>query len=652
MAYPATRFQLIDNSDINQIAVPEEDAVDRPIYFCVFSSDKGPEDYQNTVMGQTFYDLYGTPSFARHGQPLIQASAAINSGARLFCKRVVAEDAKLANVAVYAIVDTVEVQKQDENGDYVYYDASGNETTNAALADTTRPDGGKAMINKLAIDLVGRSFNLTGNNINGFAAAVKGTTIHTDNGLHGEYPLFLITDNGRGKSNKKFRIAIDTSSSHPVDYVKYIITTFEDDANSTRNEQIGFTMNPDVISNQKNLSLSLSVNDNSKQIRAAIFENEFAEFIENAMFTGNLEANGIDYKNCDILANTDLWGKSMDQYIEFNKGAAIAKSTGFGINDKINITATEGIPVDFDGHSDNGSFGNAPIESTDYDLKVIEAFTGACDPNDVTEPDQIYDLDNVRIDAIFDANYSQAVKRKIEEFVEFREDCFYFRDMGLGLTTYQKIKYADKDNLHSRLCATYENSWDVIEPYTRKQITVTCMYNLCQLFVSHFINGRHRPFMGILYGITFPDAIRGTVNFTPKNTPTEDQKQEIDDLRINYAGYYQGTLTMETDYTSQNRYTQLSWLHNVLLIQELIKAIRARCPKIRYNFMDEDSLKKYEEDVQSVIDKFNSKFESITMEYVEDSVYKSNKIFYAVIAVKLKDFIQSELFKITVLKNN
>ena len=112
MAYPATRFQLIDNSDINKIAVPEKDTADRPIYFCVFSSDKGPEDYQNTVMGQEFYDLYGTPSFARHGQPLIQASAAINSGARLFCKRVVAEDAKLANVAVYAIVDTVEVQKQ------------------------------------------------------------------------------------------------------------------------------------------------------------------------------------------------------------------------------------------------------------------------------------------------------------------------------------------------------------------------------------------------------------------------------------------------------------------------------------------------------------------------------------------------------------
>ena len=178
------------------------------------------------------------------------------------------------------------------------------------------------------------------------------------------------------------------------------------------------------------------------------------------------------------------------------------------------------------------------------------------------------------------------------------------------------------------------------------------MYNLCQLFVGHFINGRHRPFMGQLYGITFPDVIRGTVNFTPKNTPKEDQKQEIDDLRINYAGYYQGLLTMETDYTSQNRSTQLSWLHTVLLIQELIKAIRARCAKIRYNFMDEDSLKKYEEDVQAVIDKFVSKFESITMEYVEDSVYKANKIFYAVISVQLKDFIQSELFKITVLRNS
>lgn len=665
MAYPATRFQLIDNSDINPVEVPEKDDTDRPVYFCVFSSDKGPEDYQNTIMGQDFYDLYGTPSFAKHGQPLIQASAAINAGARLFSKRIVAEDSKLANTLIMAIVDT----KDDEpvidktTGDAYYIDTSGRYTTNASDADITLPNGGLLTQKKLAVDIIAVNTDCPNNSLTQLATKCKGYTVHTANGEHGEYPLFLITDNGRGVSNKKFKIAVDTSASHPVDWVKYIITTFEDDPTAVSNEQIGFTMNPDVISNQTNLSLSMSVSQQSKQIRAAIFENEFAEFIDNCMYTGNLASttnpyvldggaavakDPIDYKNCDILFNSDLWGNTMDDYIAFNTGAAVEKS-GYAKNQMVNLSQIQGIALE---GGDNGSFGDCPIQSAMYDSEVIKAFTGNNDPGDVTEPDQVYDLDNVRIDAIFDANFNPAVKRKIEEFVEFREDCFYFRDMGLGLDSYDKIKHADEQNLHSRLCATYENSWDIIEPYTKKQITVTCMYNLCQLFVGHFINGRHRPFMGQLYGITFPDVIRGTVNFTPKNTPKEDQKQEIDDLRINYAGYYQGLLTMETDYTSQNRYTQLSWLHNVLLIQELIKAIRARCPKIRYNFMDEDSLKKYEEDVQAVIDKFVSKFESITMEYVEDSVYKANKIFYAVISVQLKDFIQSELFKITVLRNS
>ena len=63
---------------------------------------------------------------------------------------------------------------------------------------------------------------------------------------------------------------------------------------------------------------------------------------------------------------------------------------------------------------------------------------------------------------------------------------------------------------------------------------VTATYSLARLFVSHFLDGVTRPFCGQLYGIKFPEVIEGTVNFTPKNTPGENQKELIDDMRINY----------------------------------------------------------------------------------------------------------------------
>ena len=85
-------------------------------------------------------------------------------------------------------------------------------------------------------------------------------------------------------------------------------------------------------------------------------------------------------------------------------------------------------------------------------------------------------------------------------------------------------------------------------------------------------------------------------------------------------------------------------------MQELIRKIRIKCPKIRYNYMDSDSLEKYMKDVQQVIDNESNNFDSITMRYVADNVYEQNKIFYAEIEVKTKQFNQSEFFKITVVK--
>jgi hypothetical protein len=171
--------------------------------------------------------------------------------------------------------------------------------------------------------------------------------------------------------------------------------------------------------------------------------------------------------------------------------------------------------------------------------------------------------------------------------------------------------------------------------------------------VRHYLNGISRPFAGIQYEVVFPEAIKGTVNFIPKYTPSYNQKEDLDNLRVNYAAYYNDLLVMETEYTSQEKYTQLSFLNNVLSIQEIIKAVRERCPKVRYSFIDgdDDDLKKYRDDVQSVLDKFIGNFKSLTMEYIGNSDYISNKIFYAAIKVRFKNFVQAEFFKITALRS-
>ena len=609
-----------DQSQINQPTVPTEDTIDRPIIMVACSADKGPEEWKKKLYGQDFFDYYGTPSFTKHGQALIQAANVINAGGYVTMKRIVATDSTLANIGVYAQVTNTKKQKTDSNGTPLYTDADTGK-------ETTEPSGNTPIMeNHVQIDYKLAAVSLNGNDVNTFANTFLADKQHTNEiGEDDQYPLFIICDNGRGVSNKRFRIYQDTTTSKPLNYVTYFIDILE---NGETLETISFTMNPDIILKDRNMSIQNSIRINSKQVRCVFFEDEFDAFVENVSYLIGDTAG--KFKYADVLFGTDLLGKA---YPNITIGTDVNLSTVYGIQ-LLN--------------GSNGNFGNRPINSDEYATELKKAFDGSFS-------DEIYDLDNNRIDAIFDANYPATVKRAIEELVNFREDCMFFRDLGIGARSVEEIRLRDEDNTHSRFCATYCNSYDIYDPYTKKQITVTVMYHLAQLFVRHFINGRIRPFCGQKYDVVIPneDVVPGTLNFYPKHTPQLDQKVEMDDLRINYLSYYEGDiLTMNSEYTSQTEFTQLSWINNVLGVQELIKAIRALCPNIRYTFLDGEDLSKYKKDVQNtVIDKYADRFQSCTIEYVSDALYDSNKVIYAVIKVKFRNFIQTEIFKIIALQS-
>lgn len=630
MPAPGVTIVWDDESQITQTTVPTEDSVDRPIFMVVTSADKGPEEWKTKVYGQDFFDYYGTtPSFYRHGQALIQAANIINAGGYVTIKRVVAEDSTLANIGIVADVTLSKVQKVDSvTKKGLFIDPVTNKETTVVQYDSAGNVDTAAMVyvNHVTIDYKAKSVILSGNDTKTFANAFLAANPSTGiMGVSDSYPLFLIMDNGRGVSNKRFRIYRDTTTSKPVTYVRYFIEVLED---GNVVEVIPFTMNPDIIEKNRNMSLSNEVLTNSKQLRAKFFDEEFKLFAENVTLL--MGATDNEYAYADCLFGTDFYGN------------AYSNITVTGVN----LSTVYGIAMS---NGSNGSFGTRPINATTWPIQVKKAFDGSYD-------DCIYDLDNNRIDAVFDANYPEVVKRAIEQLVNFREDCIYFRDMGLNVTSIDDITTVYNNGLsRSRFCASYINYYDIYEPYTKKQITVTVMYDLARLFVKHFINGRVRPFCGQKYDVVIPtdSLIPGTLNFSPKHTPSLDQKAELDTLRANYCSYYDGNiLTLNSEYTSQTDYTQLSWINNVLAVQEVIKAIRVLCPKIRYSFLDGEDLTKYKDDVNNmVISRYASNFASCTIEYTSNALYDSNKILYAVIKVQFRNFVQTEIFKIIALQS-
>lgn len=631
MPAPGTTFIWDDQSQINQVQSGIAVSIDRPVYMAVFTADKGPEGYIRNVNADDFKAYYGNNiDFSRHGQALLTAAQVVDQGGLLFAKRVVGEGAKLANIGVVAKVHKANVQKTDENGNPVFVNTTtGEETTNSVGATPL-------MIQRAEITYELKSVDMETNNPSNIAEAFYSDTQDMENGLgnDGAYPLFVITDIGRGVSNKRIRIYTNDASKKPVNYYSYIFKVLEGTSDNTLDEEESFvvTMNPETMrefGEVNNYALNTVINNQSKQIRARVFPEAWDAFCENVAYISNNDK--ADIPLCDLLFGDNRYGKPLanlkitDASVKFDDATGISLMNG-----------------------SYGKFGTTPMtaggSSSYYYAQVDQAFNGTYD--------DIYDVDNNRIDVIFDCNYPDFIKRDIEALVNFRQDCFFFEDMGTEVSTYLKVKnYIENlpDKARTKFVGIYSNFWDIFDPYSGKQITVTSTYNMAVKFVRHYLNGVARPFCGQAYEIIFDEVIPGTINFTPKITPTDNQKQFFDDNRVNYATYYDGILTMDSEYTAQDAYTQLSWINNVLMVENVIRDVRKRCPINRYKFLDGDDLVQYKADVEAVLAKHSSKFKTITIQYMKDDNYDHNKIFYATIAVTFRDFVQSEIFKIETL---
>ena len=419
-----TIFAIEDYSDIEtreQTGVVPED---KPRLFFAFSSDKGPEEYKRNLDRNTVEALYITNKktiFQKHGQPLLGTASCVNSGGLADCKRIVATDSKLAHICIAARVkkeNVPDIAGYSATGDpiYQYYMVGGGITTDSSQADPSLPDPlvykSVAMITYEASVLA-----IDGNDPDAFATAFDTycqsvapdhNNIYPVDGTEGYYPLFILTDNGRGVSNKKIIIEADWSRGRPIDFMKYILKVYEE---GRKLETYAFSFNQDIDENKVNLSIANIVRKYGLQIRCRQFDRQIRAFSENVAFIAGMTSE--DFINSDILNALD---ENMEQY------------------DKIQISTSS---IDFSQgiallNGDNGDFGDSPLESVTYTARMVEAFNGS---SDVRNYDEIYDLDNYRIDAIFDQNYPEPVKRAIEDLVEFRQDCFYFRDMGLGLTS-------------------------------------------------------------------------------------------------------------------------------------------------------------------------------------------------------------------------
>lgn len=612
MQYPGTIDNWIDQSGIK--SQPTAEKTPNPLLLTAAAFDRGPEKITR-VVGQNFYKLFGYfIDFEKYGQAAIQAANIINNGGELMIKRVVAKDATLANIVIVAKVSTDRVQKTDKDGKSLYIDSVTQE-------ETTDPGENNE---KVKINIAKTKFELvtvTGKKTQAeIAEEARKSFVENEDESIFTYPLAVIVDNGRGVSTKRFGIdpqyGISKNQNFMIYRFKYLGS---EDLDA---ESVYFALTPGVIYLEKSMDIGMASTE-MLQCRA-----EALEECVDAFYARVSEISGISvdelYK-IDVLFGKDSKGAPVQGYALDETSQNLGITMGFGLES-----------------GTNGAFGDKPIDTDEYEQELVEFYNGTFDSD-------IFNLDMYKPDACIDANYPYAVKKAIYDLAKFRKDFYFFGDLGLDVNTFENAQTKMLDMPRDKFTGWYGQSYQILNPFTKRRINVTISYGISRCIIDHLNTKRNTPYCGILYGWTFPEAIEGTINFTPKITPVTNQKIALDDIRLNYASVLNNVLTMETEFTSQAELTQLSFANNVIAIQAIVKDVRDNCPKFRYSFISTDDLQSYKKAVNRIINKYTGWFESLEFVYVQDDIMKANKIFEASLKVKHKDFVQSEILNIYTL---
>lgn len=601
--YPGSQFNWYNQSEFTNLGEPE--ALDTsPIFMVVSSFDKGPEDLM-LIKGTKFNDLFGVMDFEKHGQNALQCQRIIDAGGRLLLKRVTATDATLANVVFSCSVTAGEEQKTDAAGKPLYLDANGNETTEAT--------GNTAIMIKTA------KLKWTASNISGcksFEDVVKKAEA-----LTGGTPLIVFTDNGKGASSKAVRIIPDYATSKSVGKTFYTVATYE---GTSSLEQQSATFDPTVVYANTAYGLDKTT---CVQVNATVLEDKYEDFISEI-------ATALDLTEDEVRVHDLIFGYNY-------KGALLE---GLSLDaESIDLNAVYGISLK---GGDNGNFGTKPVNTEPWIEEIRKVYAG-----EVT--DEVWDVDQYKIAAICDANLPLVIKEQIAQFVNFRKDCVFFRDLGVNLNTFTEIYDAFlEQKTRSYFISDYATSYQVRDPRTRKRITVTCMYDMVECLVNHFVSGPHAPLAGVVNGFILKNAIKGTLNFTPIVTPNSNQKQAMEDIRVNYAIFEDNDCVMQSCYTTDPTYSQLSYVNNTLAIQETVRAVRTACPKNRFTFSNTLDMASYSKAVNNVLVAFAANFEELKFEYTGNRLKAAQKIFYASIKYKFGTWPQSEVFDLFALSND
>lgn len=492
------------------------------------------------------------------------------------------------------------------------------------------------------------------------------------------YALWTVSDVGRGVSTKSFLVTPENALSKKLPFMYYTFAIID---NNSTIESVRCSILPDVLYRGECVDLNMSSKNSLQYSNITCYEDNVFAFINTISEISGVEIE--DLQSSDFIFGTTRKGIQWKGII-VNGFSANAKEDAEGINfSQVNVPLDAG---------SNGSFGLSPMNNPSTRALVEEKiFMFLADDQSNYEyddhgkiikyvsdedakpkkkkgyfyldaVDDIFDLDNYQIDAFFDFNLPIKSKGAVAVLANYRGDFHYFRDHGFDVgtlddiaaivsgdyyNTFDEITKTGEDNsdqmVKSFFISDWVQSYEVINPYDMKQIKVTIMYDLSHDMINHILTNVNKPYAGERNNAIITSIIKDTLNYKPRITPFVNEKDELEDLKVNFASYYKDKFIIETLFTSQEKNSQLSYINNIMAVQRVIKALRVKFPSIRYQYItSSEDLDAYTSEINEFLSIYSGMFNELRFEYVPDKTMQIQKVYRAALYFRFNEFTMGE----------
>ncbi|MDD3172128.1 MAG: hypothetical protein PHF63_00415 [Herbinix sp.] len=542
----------------NTLFTEETAAADEGVRFIsVFMSPKGRDGQIISMASKSDYIAeFGQPNYEKYGQPGYMPVAILSqTNTKVWCMRIMPPDATYSNIVILAKVKPG-TPADGENPmvpTTVMFEK-------ASAASVSSEDDFKTKMAALA------SAN-EDPDIDGFI----------------KYPIIGFMCQGRGTYGDKFRVRFTPSlaSNDENGYVNYRLEVYNSESSLTLAETFTGSLDIDAVYSNNSLFIQDLVNDpesGSSKINAIINTGSLTSVYNH--YAAVVGEDAVGYDKFDLFQNMTSGGNVVYK-VETEAGATSAKPIDIGLAEAHSLLGgSNGI---FDNLSDSVA------RSTAIETAYTKAYEGKTDP-------RILSKRATPAEFILDANYPGDVKDAIISLIATRSDAFGSIDAGIITTATEAKNWSDTmktkgDFLFEKTCQHYK----IRDPYTGKIVPMTTTYHFASNIASHIDSfGNNTPFVGKDFA-----RITGHIKNTLLPSVDADDLELKEYLYNNRINYYEtldeNVFAKGAQGTSQNVWSDLSEISNVLVVLEMKRMLETAVQSKLYSFAEAEDRQKFTE---------------------------------------------------------